>query len=63
MVLYTMTKTTPSYNGTLEVRRDPISPKRWCIFNTYLNRVEEGGFFSRGNAEAYLEREYNLNGV
>lgn len=59
-----MTKTNnTSYAGTLEVRRDPTSPKRWCIYNTYLKRVEEGGFFSRSRAENYLEREYNLSVV
>lgn len=65
MVLYIMTKTNniPAHRVTLVVRRDPASPKRWCIFNTYLNRVEEGGFFSRTRAEDYLEREYNLSGV
>lgn len=58
-----MTKTNniPSYIGTLEVRRDPTSPKRWCIFNRYLNRVEKGGFFTREGAEMCLDRNYDLS--
>jgi hypothetical protein len=60
-----MTKTTevPSFAATLVIRRDPINAKRWCIYNTYLNRVEEGGFFSRDRAEAHRDREYDLSRV
>lgn len=50
-------------NTMFTVLPDPINPARWCIFNFRLNRVEEGGFFSRTCAENYLEREYNNNGV
>jgi hypothetical protein len=59
----TNTNKISAHRVTYEVRKDPTSPKRWCIFNTYLNRVEDGGFFSRTRAEDYLDREYNLSTV
>jgi len=60
-----MTKTTslPAHRTNLTVRVDPSNPKRWCIFNLYLDRVEQGGFFHYRHADEYLERNYNLSRV
>lgn len=57
----TKTNNTPAHRVTYEVRRDDINPKRWCIYNRYLKRVEEGGFFTREGAELCLDRNYDLS--
>lgn len=64
-VLYIMTKTNemPAYRTVYRVRRDPAHARRWCIFNTFNNEVQEGGFFSRERAEDHLDRHYNLSEV